>query len=200
MKYRILSRSTELVLILVVLVVGCRQSEQADDHGHSHGDHGHSHSDDGDKHDHDHFHEHDHVTADHRPEDFADAVESLASLNQEIATELESGDIDHADHAIHEILDIARWLPEIAADSDMPEGQWNEVDAHSTTLTNLIGVIHTDVHERASSIDYTQTEQDVAKIVTSLRKIVADGAWNRGFYGESGSEVASDTSAATSAD
>jgi hypothetical protein len=32
-------------------------------------------------------------------------------------------------------LDIANWLPEIAADSDMPETPWNEVNARSARLT-----------------------------------------------------------------
>ena len=31
-------------------------------------------------------------------------------------------------------LDIANWLPEIAADSDMPETPWNEVNARSARL------------------------------------------------------------------
>jgi hypothetical protein len=31
-------------------------------------------------------------------------------------------------------LDIANWLPEIAADSDMPETPWNEVNTRSARL------------------------------------------------------------------
>ena len=32
-------------------------------------------------------------------------------------------------------MDIANWLPEIAADSDMPEGPWNKVNASPRRLS-----------------------------------------------------------------
>ena len=42
-------------------------------------------------------------------------------------------------------MDVATWLPEIAADSDMPEAQWNEVKSWSSLLAE-------DYQERLSGV------------------------------------------------
>ena len=165
-------------LFAATLVIGCQRAEEVtdQDHGHSHADdHGHDHEDD-----HDHFHEHDHVVSDHRPADFADAVRSMSRLNREIAEEMASGHAKHADEALHDMTDIVRWLPEIAADSDMPEDQWNEVDRQSAALTDLLEDVRGEIHD-GESIDYAATESFVSEFVQSLQEIVDDGAWNQQF-------------------
>ena len=70
-----------------------------------------------------------HVIPAHKPKTFPDAVHRLRELNDQFrsgsATDRKSLGI---------ALDIANWLPEIAADSDLPEPQWNEVNARSARL------------------------------------------------------------------
>lgn len=85
-----------------------------------------------DDHDHDHA---SHVDPDHRPADFPDAVDRLIAGHVETREALSAGRIDEA----HDVLlpvqrDLARWLPEVAADSDMPESPWDRVDALSARL------------------------------------------------------------------
>ncbi len=43
-------------------------------------------------------------------------------------------------------LDIANWLPEIAADSDMPETPWNEVNAQSAATRGRLPGAHCGLH------------------------------------------------------
>ena len=157
------------------MLLGCQQGQQAGEH------------DD----DHDHFHEHDHASSDHRPGDFAAAVASLSDLNEEIAAEVREGHAHHAEEALHQILDIARWLPEIAADSDMPEDQWNEVDTYSLTLAELIENTSASLHG-SDAYDYSQTEADVMQIVGSLQKIVDAGEWNGNSFNALPNEIAAD--------
>src|SRR3954468_1840621 len=77
----------------------------------------------------DHDEEHvGHVIPAHKPKSFPDAVRALRELNDRIGR----GAVDAKTLSV--ALDVANWLPEIAADSDMPEGPWDEVDACSKVL------------------------------------------------------------------
>jgi len=69
-----------------------------------------------------------HVIPAHKPRMFPEAVRRLRELNDKIGR----GTADAK--TLNVALDIANWLPEIAADSDMPEAPWNQVNAHSTAL------------------------------------------------------------------
>ena len=117
-------------------------------------------------------------------------MESLRRLEQEVAEELKGGHHDHAEHELHEMVDIARWLPEIAADSDMPEDQWNEVDAHAAELSDMLENARITIHD-GESFDYSATQTRVAAIVESLQSIADDGAWNSGYFQTN--EVAADS-------
>lgn len=69
-----------------------------------------------------------HVIPAHKPRMFPEAVRRLRELNDQIGR----GTADAKTLSV--ALDIANWLPEIAADSDMPEAPWNQVNAHSAVL------------------------------------------------------------------
>jgi hypothetical protein len=73
-----------------------------------------------------------HVIPAHKPKTFPDAVRRLRELNDRFLRDEGGTASDPKSLAI--ALDIANWLPEIAADSDMPETQWNEVNARSMRL------------------------------------------------------------------
>jgi len=85
-----------------------------------------------DDHDADHDDHIGHVLPAHKPNTFAEAVPTLRRLNEALP---QAGEGSGGSHGPAEILlDIARWLPEIAADSDMTEPLWNRVDQASTRL------------------------------------------------------------------
>jgi hypothetical protein len=94
-----------------------------------------------------------HVIPAHKPKDFPSAVAKLRVLNGQIASKYAEGKARSLveDKTLPIALDIANWLPEIAADSDMPEAPWNQVDERSTTLIDayqklLDGAADTSVH------------------------------------------------------
>lgn len=94
-----LMRATLALIILAGL--GCSKEVSSEAEAH---DDVHSH-----KHEHDHDHEHHHVP-DHKPENFSMLVTSLDER-------LHASEID--EHDWDEIIDIVRWIPELAADSDL---------------------------------------------------------------------------------
>jgi hypothetical protein len=73
-----------------------------------------------------------HVIPAHKPKSFPDAVRRLRELNDALSGDRDSGTKSLGGLQI--ALDIANWLPEIAADSDMPETPWNEVNTRSARL------------------------------------------------------------------
>jgi hypothetical protein len=105
-----------LVLAACLLTLtGCRQGSGAhDDHDHDHEEHA------------------GHVKPVHRPDTFPEAVERLRGLHDRIGAEHAGG--RPPAESLRIALDIAKWLPEIAAESDMPEAPWNEVHAASAAL------------------------------------------------------------------
>jgi hypothetical protein len=116
---RILPYSFQAVLAAACLLAfaGCRAGQSpGDEHGHD--DHA------------------GHVVPTHKPKTFPVAVRRLRELTEQIGGNLvDAKPRSESDNAtIHIALDIANWLPEIAADSEMPETPWNEVNARSTAL------------------------------------------------------------------
>ncbi len=105
------------VLLLLAIVAGCRGEVVSSTE------------------DHDPFHQHDHHIPRHRPANLASAVIRLRWRQERLDDEKISA--FKREQLQAEFLDIIRWLPEIAGDSDLPEVQWNIVDAHSTELQQI---------------------------------------------------------------
>ncbi len=123
-----------VALALLGVAPGCRQAEEAsasrpsahDDHDH---DHDHEHGQD-----HDHPHA-EHVDPPHWPSDFPDAVERLVSGHAATRAALAAGQTGTAWKTLLPIQrDLARWLPDLAADSDMPEPAWDRAHAAAGPL------------------------------------------------------------------
>ncbi|PQO46712.1 hypothetical protein [Blastopirellula marina] len=70
-----------------------------------------------------------HIDPPHRPQDFVAAVERLreiqiaAASEQAISTAHPSGDV------VQEAADLLKWLPELAADSDLKRADWDKMYA-----------------------------------------------------------------------
>ena len=77
-----------------------------------------------------------HVIPAHKPKAFPAAVHRLRELNDQFLRDgvAEKSTSPNGPTSLEIALDIANWLPEIAADSDMPETPWNEVNTRSARL------------------------------------------------------------------
>jgi hypothetical protein len=76
----------------------------------------------------------DHHVPFHKPADYGAAVARLHELHAEL-----SGDRPERSAVLEgsELTDLIRWLPELAADSDLPEAPWIRVDHASGELGRL---------------------------------------------------------------
>jgi len=79
-----------------------------------------------------------HGIPDHKPQAFADAVQQLPIRADRLAKEITTGDAEHAARAHQELLDIVRWLPELAADTDLKQREWERVQSLTKELETLL--------------------------------------------------------------
>ena len=109
-----------------------------------------------------------HVIPAHRPKTFPEAVRHLRELNDQITHDPETGTLGIA-------LDIANWLPEIAAESDMPRAPWDEVNARSAELVSDYRAIlsGSEASEQGAAAHHA------GGAIASLEKILAaaDARW-----------------------
>lgn len=89
-------------------------------------------------HDHENCLLHDHGIPDHKPASFAEAVQELPRKQRLAVSELKVGHLDHAQEAIQKLQDVIRWLPELAADTDLAEADWNAVQALSRQMETVV--------------------------------------------------------------
>ena len=73
-----------------------------------------------------------HHIPEHRPPDFSSAVDQIVRRFGDLA-DMQSGSLPGT--AVEELADIVRWLPEIAAESDMRRSAWEETDRLAEELT-----------------------------------------------------------------
>jgi hypothetical protein len=111
-----------------------------------------------------------HAIPAHKPKNFPNAVHRLRELNRTIEANLAAGktgsQID--ERTVPIALDIANWLPEIAADSDMPEKAWNEVNVRS-------GGIAADYQKllAGAATDTVAVVKDADRRIADLERLLA---------------------------
>jgi hypothetical protein len=131
----------------------------------------------GDAHEHEEEHA-GHVIPAHKPRTFPDAVRRLRELNNQFLRDGVGGKSGSPTGPTNlEIaLDIANWLPEIAADSDMPETPWNEVNARSARLVGDYQALATYAANARAEIDQANAE------IGNLEKLLlaGDARWFEG--------------------
>lgn len=84
------------------------------------------------EHDHEH-HDHEHHDPEHKPKSFPEAVERLRTLRSELA-ERSLPKSEEWEIAV----DIVDWLPELAAESELNEREWNRVESNASELRLLL--------------------------------------------------------------
>ncbi len=145
---------------------------------HDHGDHDH---DDHDHDDHDHGHE-DHGHGHHHHHDslldFPHAMEHLVEGHEQLQEAVVAGQIDEkVDQLLHEQQDLANRLPESAADSDMPEAPWNQVNTLAVQLANAYESVIAD-YDASETIEAgsLKAAQDALEALQRLEE-EADPSW-----------------------
>ena len=131
----------------------------------------------------------------HKPDDYPTAVERIQETHQEILDRpLVEREVHathhHHDHphdhdhshshehghehahldALQEMSDLVRWLPDLAADSDLKEEPWNRVFAAAKSLEAiLIEALSQSGEERRAT--YLQHESDVVRHLRELTEV-----------------------------
>jgi len=109
-----------------------------------------------------------HHTPDHMPADYPTAVDRLLALRVEIANAdaRDAGDVD----VFAEAYDIVRWLPMLAADSDLKEEPWNVVYATAGRIEKiLVEVVAGDGDKRRKI--YLQYDAELEQLHGELVKV-----------------------------
>jgi hypothetical protein len=116
-----------------------------------------------------------HVIPAHKPKTFPAAVHRLRELNDQFLRDgvTEKSGSPTGPTSLEIALDIANWLPEIAADSDMPETPWNEVDTRSARLVAEYQALFAAGANSRTELDQANTE------IGNLEKLVlsCDPRW-----------------------
>lgn len=74
-----------------------------------------------------------HFVPHHKPANFAAAVEDIEHRAQHLSDHAGHGHADEGDE-FQELVDIVNWIPELAADSDLNEADWNKASFAATAL------------------------------------------------------------------
>ena len=159
-------------LLMLAAVSGCGSSNadtnQANDDTHGHG-----------------HHHHDNL---HKPVDYQSAMSRLSKLHQAILAGRRFLMPDHrrATHTHHhhhgdghahlhervdafkEMHDIAKWLPELAADSDLPKDPWDKINEHSKKLVALLDEVGTENQAE----NYEARRKSVVGLLAKLKTLV----------------------------
>ncbi|MDX2037638.1 MAG: hypothetical protein SFX72_13380 [Isosphaeraceae bacterium] len=104
-------------------------------------------ADDHDDHDEDHI---GHEIPAHKPRDLPQAVSSIRALAREFGSAPSQTPI--ARDRVEIAVDVARWLPEIAGDSDLPEKEWNLVNDAAIPISKAFETIAATTGDRSKPI------------------------------------------------
>jgi hypothetical protein len=109
-----------------------------------------------------------HGVAAHKPHSFGEAVDALETRVRALSTTDSAGDQEAITTKFSELADIVRWLPELAADSDLGRKDW-------TTAQGVAKRLETDI-EGWSQRTTPLTAAELQKLlsgVTELKPLIA---------------------------
>jgi hypothetical protein len=111
-----------------------------------------------------------HVIPAHKPRSFPQAVSRCRELYDQISGAMAHGNPNPSvDPRLLSIaLDIANWLPEIAADSDMPPAPWNEVQARAANLASA----YETVRQGSSQLEVEKAIKQANESIIALEALL----------------------------
>lgn len=84
-----------------------------------------------------------HFVPAHKPANFSKALEEIQHRAKHLSQHAgHSG--DHEAGEFQELLDIVNWLPELAADSDLNESEWNSANAAAKVVAETLAKRRSD--------------------------------------------------------
>ena len=116
-----------LLCLVLAIVGGCNSAERASE---EHDDHGHS-------------HDHDHSDT---PKTLQAAITELRDMWADISTAMDNSDPDSAHDPLHEVGKVLEAMPDLTAETDLTENQWNEIKAEADRLFDAFGDIDSAFH------------------------------------------------------
>ena len=116
-----------------------------------------------------HGHEHDHDHSD-RPKTLQAAIEELKGMRDAIRTAMEEDDPDSAHDPLHEVGQLLKAIPDLAADTDLPEDEWDAIKAEADRLFDAFGDIDSAFHKKDGDrrAAYDAAESTVDEAVAAL--------------------------------
>ena len=73
-----------------------------------------------------------------------------------------------------ELTDVARWLPDIAAKTDMPESDWNTVNDASQKIKAIIESVAENATDAEFRSAWQKQQTDITKLLNKLRQIAGE--------------------------
>lgn len=123
-------------------------------------------SDVADAHDDDHHLEH--FVPHHKPANFAAAVEEIEHRAEHLSDHSGHGHAGEAEE-FQELADIVNWIPELAADSDLSESDWNKANAAATALAANLAAQNSD----GGTLDLKELPSVIAAEYETLESLIA---------------------------
>lgn len=168
-------RCVMALLCLVFLVVGgCNPTKQAS----------------APKDDHDHDHDHPAV-----PRSLPAAMTELRDSWAEISTAMNDDDPDSAHEPLHDVGRVLEAMPELAAETDLPESEWNEIKEVVDQLFDAFGKIDSAFHKKdgdkvaAYESVKSTIDEGVASLEAKLPILGADLGLDDGHQGHAGDDL-----------
>lgn len=78
-----------------------------------------------------------HFVPDHKPANYAEAVEQIAERSQHLSEHAGHGHGDENEQ-FQELVEIVDWIPELAADSDLDEAEWEKASRSANQMAALL--------------------------------------------------------------
>lgn len=189
---------------LIVSLAGCGEATSTagaggDDHAH-HDDHDHDgHDHDHEGHDHDGHHHHDHGE---RPQSFSEAVEQLVVTRDAIRDAILNGDPDDAHDPLHEVGALIETIPDLAAETDLPEAEWTAVKEANEKLYDAFGKVDKAFHTKDGDkkAAYEGAAEAIDAAIEDIRSRLPPAADEAASADDAGSEDAVEQNADDAAD
>ncbi len=108
---------------------------------------------------HGHGHDHDHDHSD-RPKNLQTAIAELTEMANAIRTAMEEDDPKSAHEPLHKVGSLLKAMPDLAADTDLPESDWDAIKAEVDRLFDAFGDIDSAFHKKDGD---KQAAYDAAK-------------------------------------
>lgn len=121
------------------------------------------------------YEEHGHDLPAHYPESFPAAVDDLARRHEELTSAFLANVAKVDSVRFQELCDVAKWLPRLAADSDLSEAEWLPANAAAARIQAAYEALRPLV-EQAAKVDPQPLLAKVVHELPTLKQIAESNA------------------------